>query len=115
MCCHSMCVCVWGFLGVGVLCRAYVGQYLPCGQCCRCDAVGCGFGGRGGRFFVAPFLVVACVDASCHFKVCLCVCDPCAIPQGVRFFQFTNSTLETVTQIVDTALLFLPELINPGV
>lgn len=33
--------------------------------------------------------------------------------KGVRFFQFTNSTLETVTQIVDTALLFLPELINP--
>ncbi len=32
---------------------------------------------------------------------------------GIRFFEFTNSTLETVLQIIDTALLFVPELINP--
>ncbi len=31
----------------------------------------------------------------------------------MRFFQWTNNSLETLVQIVDTALLFLPELINP--
>ena len=33
--------------------------------------------------------------------------------KGTRMFGFTNNTLETIVQIIDTALLFLPELINP--
>ena len=33
--------------------------------------------------------------------------------KGIRVFEFTNSTIETVLQIIDTALLFVPELINP--
>ncbi len=38
---------------------------------------------------------------------------PVCVLQGVRMFQFTNNTLESIVQIIDTALLFLPELINP--
>jgi len=33
--------------------------------------------------------------------------------KGIRAFMFTNGTIESILQIIDTALLFVPELVNP--